>query len=100
MASAEQLTALKKRIPEGEDNDLEAALDDAADMILERRYPLCARPVELPDGFKGLQLRVAVILYSKRGAEGESSHSEAGVSRTYESLDSVLKGITPLGAVL
>ena len=100
MASGGQLEALMRRIPDADESDLENALDDAEDEIFSRRYPFCNRPDSLPDKYKGLQLRVAVALYNKRGAEGESAHSEAGVSRTYESVDDLLRNVTPLGAVL
>lgn len=53
----------------------------------------------LEDKYKGLQIRVAVVLYNKIGAEGESSHNELGVNRKYESLDVLLKEVTPKGVV-
>jgi hypothetical protein len=46
-----------------------------------------------------LQVRVAVYLYNKIGAEGQISHSENGISRGYEPGDipeSLLKEVTPL----
>ena len=45
------------------------------------------------------QIQIAVELFSKRGAEGQTGHSENGISRSYESADvspSLLKRITPL----
>lgn len=40
----------------------------------------------VPAALEGLQIEIAVANWSKRGAEGESSHSEGGVSMTFESL--------------
>lgn len=100
MYCGDQLDKLKKRIPEANEEDLIAALDDAESAILNRRYPFSTSEMALEGKYYNLQLRIAVVLYNKRGAEGESSHSEAGVNRSYESLDSLLKEITPMGAVI
>ena len=46
----------------------------------------------------GKQIEIAVYLYNKQGAEGQTAHSENGISRTYESADvpeSMLRGIAP-----
>jgi hypothetical protein len=45
----------------------------------------------VPAALEGLQVDIAVSMYSKRGAEGEGSHSEGGVSVTYESLSESAK---------
>lgn len=40
----------------------------------------------IPTELEYAQVDLAVAMYSKRGAEGESSHSEGGVSVTYEDI--------------
>lgn len=99
MASLEQLTKLRRRLPDATDAELNAVLDDAEDAILSRRFPFSEAPTMLEDKYKGLQIRIAVVLYNKIGAEGESAHSELGVNRKYESLDVLLKEVTPKGVV-
>ena len=47
----------------------------------------------LPIGLEGAQVDIAVGAWGKRGAEGESSHSEGGVSVTYESLSPALQAL-------
>jgi len=50
-----------------------------------------------------LQYRIATDLYNKAGAEGETSHSENGVSRSYESSwisQQLLNEVTPMCGVL
>jgi len=45
-----------------------------------------------------LQLEIATYLLNKRGAEGQTAHSENGISRSYESADvpsSMLNQIVP-----
>lgn len=58
-------------------------LDAAFDIIMQRRFPFEDWPDELENRYLGLQIRIAVDLFNKTGAEGELSHSENGVSRTY-----------------
>ena len=47
----------------------------------------------LPTALEGAQLDIAVSAWGKRGAEGESAHSEGGVSVTYESLSPALQAL-------
>lgn len=77
-----QLQKLQRRIDVDDTigNDL---LDAAYDIIMQRRFPYEDWPDELEQRYWGLQIRIAVDLFNKSGAEGEMSHSENGVSRTY-----------------
>jgi hypothetical protein len=75
-------------------------LEQAEGIVLNKRYPF--GPPEgatVPTIYEHIQLQIAVELFSKMGAEGQTAHSENGVSRTYESADvspSLLKRIVPL----
>lgn len=40
----------------------------------------------VPERLLDVQVELAIIAYNKRGAEGESSRSEGGISRTFEEL--------------
>ena len=99
-----QLERLKIRITENtNDNELEDILESAKAVILSRRFPFGDYPAELEDRYKDLQIRIAVEMFSKRGAEGEVMHSENGVSRTYASAsvsEDLLSEITPKGGVV
>lgn len=64
---------------------LEECLENAKHIILTRRFPYGDYPEEVEPRYKDLQYRIALDLYNKTGAEGETAHSENGVSRTYES---------------
>lgn len=77
-----QLTRLQRKIDVDENtgNDL---LESATEIIMQRRYPFDEWPDELESRYYGLQIRIAVDLFNKLGAEGETAHSENGVSRTY-----------------
>ena len=99
-----QLERLKIRITENtNDNELEDILESAKAVILSRRFPFGDYPAEIEDRYKDLQIRIAVEMFSKRGAEGEITHSENGVSRTYTSAsvsEELLSEITPKGGVV
>lgn len=78
-----------------------AFLDLAAEKILERCYPFQPDKTEVPARYHSVQVEIAEYLLNKRGAQGEISHSENGISRTYESAsvpDSMLAGIVPFAS--
>ena len=74
-------------------------LDQAEGIVLNRRYPFGYPEGEtVPPMYEHIQLQIAVELFSKMGAEGQVSHVENGISRTYEAADispSLLKRIVP-----
>ena len=83
---------------DSEDDLLLALLSLAEGKILERLYPYDHSKETLPARYVGKQIEIAVYLYNKQGAEGQTAHSENGISRTYGSADvpeSMLRGIAP-----
>ena len=99
-----QLERLKIRITENVNYDeLEDILESAKAVILARRFPFGDWPEELEPKYKDLQIRIAVEMFNKRGAEGETAHSENGVSRSYASAnvsEDLLREITPKAGVV
>ena len=99
-----QLERLKIRITENVNYDeLEDILESAKAVILSRRFPFGDQPEELERRYNDLQLRIAVEMFNKRGAEGETAHSENGVSRSYASAnvsEDLLREITPKAGVV
>ena len=94
-----QLERLKIRITENP-NDIELGeiLESAKAVILSRRYPFGEYPADIEPRYEDLQIRIAVEMYNKRGAEGETAHSENGISRSYSSAsvsEELLREITP-----
>ena len=104
--SAELLQNLRLLLDEDGSTDLLLSylLEIAASKILERCYPFDATQTTVPDRYLYKQVEIAQFLWNKRGAEGQTAHSENGISRTYEGGDvpeSLLRGITPfVGAVV
>lgn len=98
------LERIKLRIPEETDDViLDDYLETAKSAIMRRRFPYGTDLTEIEPQYVDLQISIAVELYNKRGAEGESSHSENGVNRSYESAgisESLLKDITPMCGVI
>jgi hypothetical protein len=92
------LERLKLRTGEADESILTDCLESAASIIQARRYPFGNWPDELEPQYVDLQYRIALDLYNKDGAEGELSHSENGVSRSYESSwvsEQLLREIVP-----
>jgi hypothetical protein len=89
---------LGKQGDDSEDDLLLMLLTLSGQKILDRVYPYDDSIKEVPSRYATKQVEIAVYLYNKRGAEGQISHSENGISRAYESADvpeSLMKGLTP-----
>ncbi len=107
MTIGEKMVALRTRIaPDAaDDNLLNELLEQAGAIVLNRRFPFgYPDGTQVPAQYDRIQLSIAVELYSKIGAEGETGHSENGINRTYEAGDvspSLLKQIIPMcGSVM
>ena len=84
---------------------LENLLWQAEGIVLNRRYPFgTPEGATVTSAYEHIQIQIALELYAKMGAEGQTSHSENGVSRSYEAADvspSLLKRILPVaGSVM
>ena len=99
-----QLERLKIRITENaSDGELEDLLESAKAVILSRRFPFGEVPDEIESRYKDLQIRIAVEMFNKIGAEGQTAHSENGISRSFASAsvsEDLLREITPKGGVV
>ena len=98
MTEAEKITARQALISPDTDSDavLGAMISAAEALVLNRMYPFgYPDGTAVPARYEQIQIQLAVELYSKRGAEGQSSHSENGVSRTWVETSPLLKRIMP-----
>ena len=104
MTQVEKLKLLKAMVGESDtDGVLLAYLDIAGGKILNRAYPYGTDETEVPKRYEFLQCEIAAYLLNKRGAEGQTGHSENGISRSYESADvpeSLLGAVTPMIGVI
>lgn len=99
-----QLERLRISITENASNaELENILESAKAVILSRRFPFGEPPAEIEERYKDLQVRIALEMFARRGAEGQIAHSENGVSRTYSGAgvsEELLREIVPKGGVI
>lgn len=99
----DNLSRLKLRTGEPDEAILADCLESAKAAIMARRYPYQEWPDELEGRYLDLQFRCAMDLYNRIGGEGELSHSENGISRSYESSwisESLLQEVTPVAKVV
>lgn len=90
-----QLSLLKSLLgsPVESDEVLQFYLDSASAVICDIRNSDIIEAKYMP-----VQIDIAIELYNKRGAEGQTGHDENGISRTYEKANvssSLLAKITP-----
>ncbi len=104
MTDVEKLAALQTAI--SPDTADEAVLRDtlatAESLILNRMYPFgYSGDKVVPARYERLQIELSVELYTKRGAEGQTSHSENGISRAWPEKSRILSRIVPhVGSVM
>jgi len=102
----DKLAAVKRMVgisDTSQDEIISVYLDISAAKILCRAFPYLKNNAKVPTRYEPLQCEIAAYLFNKRGAEGETAHSENGVSRSYESADvpeSMLKAVVPCCGVI
>lgn len=108
MTEVEKLAMLRVMVGQPNEGDwsddvLISYLAIAGQKIINRAYPYDDTVTEVPRKYGYLQCDVANYLLNKRGAEGQTSHSENGINRSYESADvpeSMLSEVTPFCGVI
>ena len=91
----DKLAALERRTGEDDETLLIDYLADAEERIAAAEWPTRATRPPMSPSYDRLQVRLATAMWAKRGAEGESTHNENGVQRTYEDPDKILSEVTP-----
>ena len=92
----EQLEKLKIQLdnPDVDDGILIFCLDRAKDIICDIR-----NSDKVENKYLTTQIAIAIEIYNKRGAEGQGSHTENGISRVYVNGDishHLIRKITPI----
>jgi hypothetical protein len=104
MTNEEKRAALAATLAPDTDTEevLDNVLDDAEALVLNRMYPFgYPDGTVVPTRYERIQIQLAAELYSKRGAEGQISHSENGISRTWLEESALLKRVIPhVGSVV
>ncbi len=81
MTPLERFKLLAGITDDSQDGLITALLSDAEDSVCD----YIGRD-EVPTRLVSVQVQLAVIAYNKRGAEGESSRSEGGISQSFDGL--------------
>ncbi len=104
MTNAEKRVALATSLMPDTDTDevLDSVLADAEALVLNRMYPFgYPDGTVVPTRYERIQIQLATELYSKRGAEGQSGHSENGISRSWPEKSALLSRVLPhVGSVV
>lgn len=103
MTNTEKSAMVKSMTGETDEEVVSAYLSLAGGKVCRKAYPFDPTMVEVPDQYAHVQVEIAVYLLNKRGAEGQTSHSENGISRSYEDGDvppTLLRDIIPCAAVM
>jgi hypothetical protein len=108
MTEVEKLSMLRVMVGQPNEGDwsddvLISYLAIAGRKIINRAYPYDDTVTEVPRRYGYLQCDIANYLLNRRGSEGQVSHSENGISRSYESGDvpeSMLKEVVPFCGVI
>ena len=98
MTNAEKRAALATTLAPDTDTDeiLDGVLADAEALVLNRMYPFgYPDGTVVPSRYERIQIQLAAELYSKRGAEGQSSHSENGIARSWPEKSALLNRVLP-----
>lgn len=103
MTEVEKLSLLRVMVGQPNEGDWEddvlvSYLAIAGRKIINRAYPYDDTVAEVPRRYGYLQCDIAAYLLNKRGAEGQTAHSENGINRSYESADvpeSMLSEVIP-----
>ena len=98
LTDIEKRAELAKSILPDTDTDevLNAMLANAGALILNRMYPFgYDETMTVPSRYERIQIQLAVELYTHRGAEGQTGHSENGISRTWPEKSALLKMVLP-----
>lgn len=102
MTDEEKLTMLKSMTEETDNDVLSTYLTLAKGVVLSRAYPYTEVDT-VPAKYDTVHVEIAAYMLNKRGAEGETAHSENGVSRSYEDGDippTLLRRILPMAGVI
>lgn len=100
MELEEMIAVVKAMTDETDTNTISAFLTLAGEAIYSYADPFgVSDKYTILAKYSGVQVRAAAYYLNKRGAEGQTTHAENGISRGYEAGDlpaSLLNEITPL----
>lgn len=104
MTNEEKIETVKTLLddPEATTEVVSVYLKLAENAMLKRLYPFTSVAEALPNQYDMDQCELAVRMYNRRGAEGETAHNENGINRAYGSVDDddILSRLVPFAKIL
>lgn len=79
---------------------LSVYLRQAKQLILNKRFPFGEQPSDVEAKYEQLQIELAISLFNERGAEGQKTHNENGVSRSWRTKEEIMFDVVPCAYVL
>ena len=106
MTDAEKITMVKALVEsdaEATDEVVAVYLQLACSAMIERLFPYDPEKSaeDLPERYDTIQCELAARYFLRRGGQGELSHEENGINRSFASVDDddILKRLTPYAKV-
>ena len=88
MTETEKILTVKAMVGDSDsDETLAIYLRLAGQKIINRAFPYDHDVEEVPKRYSTLQCEIAAYMLNKRGAEGQTAHTENGITRSYGSAD-------------
>lgn len=85
MTDEQKIAMIQSLTGETNSNIISIYLIIAKSELMRKIYPYGDGTEEFPTKYDGLHIQATEYLLNKRGAEGETQHSENGLTRSYES---------------
>ena len=78
------------------DEVLDSMLVLSRGLVLNRMYPFgYPEGTTVPARYEQIEIQLAVEIYNQRGAEGQTAHSENGITRSWPEQSNLLRKIVP-----
>lgn len=97
------ITYLGDEVNESDNPVLLILINRAIRKVCAKRYPFGYTDKEkeaVVERYRGVIFEAAVYYWAKQGADGENSHSENGISRSYHSESDLYFDVVPMVKVL
>ena len=100
---ADVFTYLRDEVEEADKPVLLILVQRAIRKVCAKRYPFGYTETEKETAvvrYRDTIFAAAVYYWAKQGADGESNHSENGISRAYEKEDDIYFDVVPMAKIL
>lgn len=96
-------TYLSNEVSDADDPILLIFINRAIRKVCNKRYPFGytdSQKIAAVEKYQDVIFEATVYYWAKQGADGENSHSENGISRSYQCEDDIYFDIVPMVKIL